>query len=134
MFGVLIVEHEHQRYYLCAFSGIYNGCYHHEGFVPPVCDLQQGYFREEEQRIVALTHQINETDEEEEKAQLKALRKEKSNAVQMWTFHQFRMRNARQEVKDLITVGSPATQKTSPATQGKIATWETSKLDQFFEG
>ena len=38
-----------------------------------------------------------------------------------------------QEVKDLITVGSPATQKTSPATQGKIATWETSKLDQFFE-
>lgn len=39
-----------------------------------------------------------------------------------------------QEVKDLITVGSPATQKTSPATQGKIATWETSKLDQFFEG
>ena len=39
-----------------------------------------------------------------------------------------------QEVKDLITVGSPATQKTSPATQGKISTWETSKLDQFFEG
>lgn len=104
MFGVLIVEHEHQRYYLCAFSGIYNGSYHHEGFVPPVCDLQQGYFREEEQRIVALTHQINETDEEEEKAQLKALRKEKSNALQMWTFHQFRMRNARQEVKDLIEI------------------------------
>lgn len=104
MFGVLIVEHEHQRYYLCAFSGIYNGSYHHEGFVPPVCDLQQGYFREEEQRIVALTHQINETDEEEEKTQLKALRKEKSNALQMWTFHQFRMRNACQEVKDLMEI------------------------------
>lgn len=38
------------------------------------------------------------------------------------------------EVNDLITVGSPATQKTSPATQLKIATWETSKLDQFFKG
>ncbi|MBQ2586097.1 MAG: RNA pseudouridine synthase, partial [Bacteroidaceae bacterium] len=37
MFGVLIVEHENQRYYLCAFSGIYNGSYHHEGFVPPIC-------------------------------------------------------------------------------------------------
>ena len=111
MFGVLIVEHQGQRYYLCAFSGIYNGSYHHEGFVPPICDLQHGYFAEEEQRIVALTHQINETTQEAEKAQLKALRKEKSNALQMWTFHQFRMRNARQEVKDLIeifaTVKSP---------------------------
>lgn len=38
-----------------------------------------------------------------------------------------------QEVKDLITIGSEVTQKTSPVTQGKIATWETSKLDQFFE-
>ncbi|MBO4215229.1 MAG: RluA family pseudouridine synthase [Bacteroidaceae bacterium] len=111
MFGVLIVEHQGQRYYLCAFSGIYNGSYHHEGFVPPICDLQHGYFAEEEQRIVALTHQINETTQEAEKAQLKALRKEKSNALQMWTFHQFQMRNARQEVKDLIeifaTVKSP---------------------------
>ena len=39
-----------------------------------------------------------------------------------------------QEVKDLITVGSPETQKTSSATQRKISTWETSKLDQFFKG
>ena len=104
MFGVLIVEHENQRYYLCAFSGIYNGSYHHEGFVPPICDLQHGYFSEEEQRIVALTHQINGITQEEEKTKLKALRKEKSNALQMWTFHQFRMRNARQEVKDLIEI------------------------------
>ena len=105
MFGVLVVEHEGERYYLRAFSGIYNGSYHHEGFVPPICDLQQGYFAEEEQRIVALTHQINETTiEEEEKTKLKALRKEKSGALQMWTFRQFRMRNARQEVKDLLEI------------------------------
>ena len=78
MFGVLIVEHENQRYYLCAFSGIYNGSYHHEGFVPPICDLQHGYFSEEEQRIVALTHQINGITQEEEKTKLKALRKEKA--------------------------------------------------------
>ncbi|MBO4673639.1 MAG: RluA family pseudouridine synthase [Bacteroidaceae bacterium] len=104
MFGVLIVEHEGQRYYLAAFSGIYNGSYHHDGFVPPICDLQHGYFSEEEQRIVALTHQINATTDETERIQLKALRKEKSNALQMWTFHQFRMRNARQEEKDLIEI------------------------------
>ena len=111
MFGVLIVEYKGQRYYLRAFSGIYNGSYHHEGFVPPICDLQHGYFAEEEQRIVALTHQINETTDEVEKVTLKALRKEKSQNLQMWTFRQFRMYNARQEVKDLIeifaTVKSP---------------------------
>lgn len=104
MFGVLVVEREGARYYLRAFSGICNGSYFHEGFVPPVCDLQSGYFPEEEQRIVALTQRINATTDEHEKTELKALRKEKSNALQMWTFHQFRMRNAKQEVKDLLEI------------------------------
>lgn len=104
MFGVLVVEQDGRRYYLRAFSGIYNGSYHHDGFVPPICDLQQGYFSEEEKRIVGLTRQINETVDEAERIQLKALRKEKSNALQMWTFRQFRMRNARQEEKDLIEI------------------------------
>ena len=39
-----------------------------------------------------------------------------------------------QEVNNLITVGSPATQKTSPATQAKITAWQNTKLNQFFEG
>ena len=104
MFGVLVVEHEGKRYYLCAFSGIYNGSYHHEGFVPPVYDLQNGYFHEEELRIVELTQQINATEDEEQKAELKALRKEKSNSLQMWTFHQFRLQNANKETKDLIEI------------------------------
>lgn len=133
MFGVLVVEQDGQRYYLRAFSGIYNGSYHHEGFVPPICDLQHGYFREEEQRIVALTHHINATTEEAEKTELKALRKEKSNALQMWTFRQFRMRNARQEVKDLLeifaTIKSPFSEeefidykegRTATKPQGKV--------------
>ena len=53
MFGVLVVEHEGQRYYLRAFSGIYNGTYHHEGYVPPIYDLQNpdGYFQQEERRM-----------------------------------------------------------------------------------
>ena len=104
MFGVLIVEHEGKRYYLRAFSGICNGTCHHEGFVPPIYDLQQGYFREEEQRIVELTHQINDCGNEEERLKLKKLRKEKSQDLQTWTFHQFRMRNAQGEEADLIDI------------------------------
>lgn len=37
-----------------------------------------------------------------------------------------------QEVENLTTVGSPATQATSPASKGTIATWRSSKLNQFF--
>ena len=36
------------------------------------------------------------------------------------------------EVENLTTVGSPATQATSPASKGTIATWRESKLNQFF--
>ena len=106
MFGVLIVEHEGQRYYLRAFSGICNGSYHHKGFVPPVYDLQDpnGHFRQEEQRIVHLTRQVNESTNDTEKAQLKVLRKEKSQALQMWTFRQFRMLNANRETADLLDI------------------------------
>jgi tRNA pseudouridine32 synthase/23S rRNA pseudouridine746 synthase len=104
MFGVLVVEHEGKRYYLRAFSGIYNGSYHHEGFVPPIFDLQQGYFREEEQRIVELTQRIQQSKDNEEKVTLKALRKEKSQALQTWTFRQFRMHNAQGNVADLIDI------------------------------
>ena len=37
-----------------------------------------------------------------------------------------------QEVENLTTVGSPATQATSPASKGTIATWRSSKLNQLF--
>ena len=36
------------------------------------------------------------------------------------------------EVENLTTEGSPATQATSPASKGKIATWRKSKLNQLF--
>lgn len=36
------------------------------------------------------------------------------------------------EVENLTTVGSPATQATSPDSKGTIATWRESKLNQFF--
>ena len=37
------------------------------------------------------------------------------------------------EVENLTTVGSPATQATSPASKGTIATWRQSKLNQLFQ-
>ena len=37
------------------------------------------------------------------------------------------------ELENLTTVGSPATQATSPASKGKIATWRQSKLNQLFQ-
>lgn len=38
-----------------------------------------------------------------------------------------------QELENLTTVGSPATQATSPAAKGTIATWRQSKLNQLFQ-
>ena len=106
MFGVLVVEHEGQRYYLRAFSGIYNGTYHHEGYVPPIYDLQNpdGYFQQEERRIGDLSRQLNETTDDAQRTQLKALRKDASHALQMWTFRQYRMRNALGGTADLIDI------------------------------
>ena len=37
------------------------------------------------------------------------------------------------ELNNLVTVGSPATQKTSPATQSLIKKWRTEKLDMLFK-
>lgn len=103
MFGVLVVE---GGCYLAAFSGIYNGSYNHAGFVPTIYDLQNpdGYFFEEEQRIDAISRQIAETCDAEEQTKLKVLRKSKSHDLQMWTFRQFKMLNARGERKDLTEI------------------------------
>lgn len=106
MFGVLVVSYQGSRYYLRAFSGIYNGSYHHPGFVPPVYDLQDphGYFQEEEGRIGEISQRIASAATPEEAAPLKILRKERSNALQMWTFRQFRMRSASGSSQDLLQI------------------------------
>lgn len=125
MFGILIVEHKGKRYYLRAFSGIYNGSYHHKGFVPPIVDLQdpKGHFRKKELEIVEMTQRISDLKgylpkgmpteammpekikhANEEIARLKAQRKEMSQDLQMWTFHQFRLRNAEGAEADLIDI------------------------------
>ena len=63
MFGVLVVRDAHHRIgYLAAFSGNLAGSNHHDFFVPPVYDLlnPDGYFKQEEARISALNHLIDE--------------------------------------------------------------------------
>ncbi len=131
MFGVLVVEdttqpyrserecHADQLFYLAAFSGIYNGSYHHDGFVPTIYNLQNpdGFFHEEEKRIDAITQQINALDKKESSSlngiashdgearrELIALRKSKSHDLQMWTFRQFKMLNAKGECRDLTEI------------------------------
>ncbi len=93
MFGVMIVEKEGQRYYLAAFSGMTGGQYLHEGFVPPVYNLQEegSYFKQEEANITAINHRIAGG---EDTAELRQERKQRSTALQRWLFDQFHLLNA----------------------------------------
>lgn len=61
MFGVLVVKDEQDELgFLAAFSGKLAGGNHHAPFVPPVYDIlaEDGFFRQEEKKIEALTARI----------------------------------------------------------------------------
>ena len=65
MFGVLVVKDtQGQIGFLAAFSGNLAGSNHHAYFVPPVYDLldPNGYFKQEEARISALSNVILTTE------------------------------------------------------------------------
>ena len=65
MFGVLVVKNtQGQISFLAAFSGNLAGSNHHDYFVPPVYDLldPNGYFKQEEARISALSTVILTTE------------------------------------------------------------------------
>ncbi len=69
MFGVLIVRKpDGTTDSLAAFSGILAGSNHHEGFVPPIYDLQNpdGHFAQEEIEISAINHRITQLEDSEE--------------------------------------------------------------------
>ena len=113
MFGVLVVErtgthHDNEegrrdRYYLAAFSGIIQGTYHHEGFVPPIYDLQQptSYFQSEQVVITEMNRRIREGNATME---LYEERKERSRRLQWWLFQQFHVLNAKGEEKELTDI------------------------------
>ena len=95
MFGVLVVAREDREpslAYLAAYSGLLAGRNDWSYFVPPVYDAQQpdGYFKQQE-HIISLTSR-----------QSSLIARKMSQELQLWLFHQYRMLNARGEVKDLV--------------------------------
>ena len=95
MFGVLVVAREDRKpslAYLAAYSGLLTGRNDWPYFVPPVYDAQQpdGYFKQQE-HIISLTSR-----------QSPLIARKMSQELQLWLFHQYRMLNARGEVKDLV--------------------------------
>ena len=123
MFGVLVVKDAQEKIgYLAAFSGNLAGSNHHAYFVPPIYDLlnPDGYFKEEEARISALNSIILNIDEEEA-VPYKEERKNRSIALQQWIFHQFRLRNARGEEKDIQQIFEETAHRNPPAGTGECA-------------
>ena len=115
MLGVLMVERpDGSTDFLYAFSGLAGGRNRVEGFVPPIYDLMdpEGHFKQEEARIVALTRRIAALKErltgladaasldsglQQQIADLKRERRDRSVALQEWIFEQFVVSNARGE-------------------------------------
>jgi tRNA pseudouridine32 synthase/23S rRNA pseudouridine746 synthase len=100
MFGVLVVEDG----FLAAYSGLLAGRNDWDYFVPPVYDAQQpdGYFKTKEREISQLSTlncQLSIVN-----CQLDAKRREMSQELQLWLFHQYQLLNARGETKDLVDI------------------------------
>ena len=123
MFGVLVVEGPHpspftshpSRYaFLAAYSGLLEGRNDWPYFVPPIYDAQQpdGHFKQEERRISAMTGDVQRDE-----------RRQHSQELQQWLFHQYMLLNARGEVRDLVEVWrdyhcSPRIQRRYPLPPG----------------
>lgn len=94
MFGVLVVESAEGLAFLAAYSGLLAGRNDWPYFVPPVYDAQQpdGHFKTTEREISLTTRHSPLTS------------KQMSQELQTWLFHQYKLLNARGEVKDLVDI------------------------------
>ena len=111
MFGVLVVtlppapsDGRGSLGYLAAYSGLLEGRNDWDYFVPPVYDAQQpdGYFKTKEREISqfsTLNCQLSIVN-----CQLDVQRRQMSQNLQEWLFHQYQLLNARGEVKDLVEI------------------------------
>ena len=105
MFGVLVVtpfsplDPLTPYYFLVAYSGLLAGRNDWPFFVPPVFDAQQpdGYFKTKEREISSITSGTSPTSPT-------SSTREMSQDLQLWLFHQYRLLNARGEVKDLVDI------------------------------
>lgn len=134
MFGVLVVEHpspsegDGGRFsFLAAYSGLLEGRNDWPYFVPPVFDAQQpdGHFKQEERRISAMRDE-SQRDE----------RRQRSQDLQLWLFHQYQVLNARGEKHDLVEVWrdyhcSPRIQRRYPLPPGGTGDCCAPKLLQY---
>ena len=135
MLGVLIVEKGEGRLcFLAAYSGLLAGRNDWPFFVPPVFDAQQpdGHFKQTERQISALNAEIAQymaipspspLPSPSSLSALRQRRKALSEELQLWLFCQYRMLNARGEVKDLVDIwrdyhASPKLQQRFPLPPG----------------
>lgn len=102
MFGVLVGEMSPGRLgFLAAYSGLLAGRNDWPYFVPPIFDAQQpdGYFKTQEREISRISRTSRSSRDSSD-----ASSKQLSQELQTWLFHQYRLLNARGEVKDLIDI------------------------------
>ena len=102
MFGVLVVEMSPgQQGFLAAYSGLLAGRNDWPYFVPPIFDAQQpdGYFKTQEREISRISRSSRSSRDSSDFSS-----KQLSQELQTWLFHQYRLLNARGEVKDLIDI------------------------------
>lgn len=113
MFGVLVVEMPTAKPsgtrqtdagrlgFLAAYSGLLAGRNDWPYFVPPVFDAQQpdGHFKTQEREISRISRTSRSSRDSSD-----ASSKQLSQELQTWLFHQYRLLNARGEVKDLIDI------------------------------
>jgi RluA family pseudouridine synthase len=108
MFGVLVAEDAAgQLGFTAAYSGLLEGRNDWAYFVPPVFDAQQpnGHFKQTERRISDINRAVAQHPNGSPRQQeLKALRRQLSNDLQLWLFHQYRMLNAHGERRHLIDI------------------------------
>ena len=94
-----------ELFFLAAYSGLLAGRNDWDFFVPPVFDAQQpdGYFKQQEHKISEIVR-TNENDDEHCSKLKTQNPKLLSQELQLWLFHQYKMLNARGEVKDLVDI------------------------------
>lgn len=108
MFGVLVVKKSDANLaVIWAFSGLLDTKNIHAGFVPPVYDTKivNEYYNKEDAEICKMA-------DGEEKSN-------RSRALQMWLFHQFRFLNANGEITDLCDIFDKETCRIPPSGAGE---------------
>lgn len=124
MFGVLVVQKADGTLgYLGTVSGKLQGDTVCDRFVPSVFDESKDdfYINKGMKELTAIGNLIKASDDKVEIAQLKTSRKEKSIALQLWLFENYRFLNVKGEVKDVVQIFDESLHNNPPAAAGECA-------------